>query len=298
MKNGMFTLAIASGKGGTGKTTVSANLAAWLAEHGHKVSALDCDVEEPNLHLFLRPEWKKTQAESVPVPVVDEDKCTGDDCRKCTELCRFKALIIMGGSVMVFPELCHGCGLCTLACPEQAISEGKREIGKVHIGPSTLPASAPLPMAGGEMRIGEAMAPPLIKAVKRDGPQADIRILDCPPGTSCPVIAGLGSSDLAVLVTEPTPFGLHDLTLAVGVLRKMQIPFGVVINRDGMGDDRTREYLTKEGIPLLGSLPHSTEAAHCYSQGKLHIDALPDFRDAYKQLWDNITALAEKAGVA
>lgn len=294
----MLNIAVASGKGGTGKTTVSANLAVWLAEQGVSVTAMDCDVEEPNLHLFLGPEWTMTQTESVPVPVVDEDACLGESCRKCVDLCRFKALIMMGGDVMVFPELCHGCGLCSLACPPKAISEGKRDIGIVRQGPAKVAGASGLTMTGGELRIGEAMAPPLIQAVKRHAPESDVRIIDSPPGTSCPVIASLGNSDIAVLVTEPTPFGLHDLKLAVGVLHKMNIPFGVVINRDGMGDDRTLRYLEREGIPLLGSLPHSTEAAHCYSEGKLHVNALPEFRKEYANIWQNIQSMVAKEGVA
>ncbi|NJB66551.1 MinD superfamily P-loop ATPase [Desulfobaculum xiamenense] len=290
----MLTIAVASGKGGTGKTTVTANLAVWLASQNVDVAALDCDVEEPNLHLFLRPVWTKTTPENVPVPEVDEERCLGEECRKCVDLCRFKSLIMMAGSVMVFPELCHGCGLCTLACPARAIREGAREIGVVRTGATAGADSARIPVVGGEMRIGEAMAPPLILAVKRTAPASAVRLIDCPPGTSCPVIASLGGADLAVLVTEPTPFGLHDLELAVGVLRKMDIPFGVVINRDGMGDDRTHRYLEREGIPLLGTLPHSAEAAHCYSEGRLHVDALPGFREAYASIWENIRTLAAR----
>jgi len=283
-------IAIASGKGGTGKTTVTANLAAHLKRSGLSVAAADCDVEEPNLHLFLKPILDHETRATVPVPQVDAHACTGDACRLCTELCRFKALIIMAGEVMVFPELCHGCGLCSLACPEKAVSETTRDIGRVRAG-----HAGGIAFTDGELRIGEAMAPPLIEAVKAASPRADVELIDCPPGTSCPVIKALGGSDYVVLVTEPTPFGLHDLTLAVETLRQLGLPFGVVINRDGMGDSRVADYLEREKIAHLGSIPHSLEAAQAYSHGQLHVGNVPGFDDCYARLWENIRSQASEA---
>ncbi|BBD07421.1 ATP-binding protein [Desulfovibrio ferrophilus] len=276
-------IAIASGKGGTGKTTVVANLAVHLKNSKHSVAVADCDVEEPNLHLFLNPHLDIEKTAVVPIPEVDNELCTGDDCGLCAQLCRFKSLILMAGEVMVFPELCHGCGLCTLACPEKAITEGSRAIGVVRSGKANC-----IPFTEGEMKIGEAMAPPLIEEVKAASPQCDIELIDCPPGTSCPVIKALDGVDFAVLVTEPTPFGLHDLDLAVLTLRQLRIPFGVVINRDGMGNSCVHDYLNREKITLLGAIPHSLKAAQAYSKGLLHVGNVEGFDDHYAKLWENI----------
>ncbi|KAB1443689.1 P-loop NTPase [Pseudodesulfovibrio senegalensis] len=276
-------IAIASGKGGTGKTTVATNLAAYFDQQGKSVSFLDCDVEEPNAHFFLTPEWTDERLETVPVPDIDTDACIGEECRKCIELCRFKALIWMVDSVMAFSELCHGCGLCDLACPAGAIIESHRELGTSVRG-----TKGNIIFHRGLLRIGEAMAPPLIKKVKArslaEAGSPDIRILDCPPGATCPVVESLEGTDFAVLVTEPTPFGLNDLKIAVNLLRKLEIPFGVVINRAGMGDDEVEKYLEKESINLLGSLPHSLEAASAYSQGKLLVEALPEYREQIESI--------------
>lgn len=287
-------IAIASGKGGTGKTTVATNLAAFLNRKGNSISFVDCDVEEPNAHFFLNPVWQDERLETVPVPAIDEKKCLGEACRKCIELCRFKALIWMVDSVLAFPELCHGCGLCELACPVHAVIESARELGTSSHG-----TTGTIDFHRGLIRIGEAMAPPLIKKVKERAlaeiPAPDIRILDCPPGATCPVVESLGGTDVAVLVTEPTPFGLHDLRIAVELLRKMEIPFGVVINRAGMGDESIQQYLNDENIPLFGCLPHSLEAANAYSNGRLLIDAVPDFEVHMATIVQKIMELNEKA---
>lgn len=269
-----MNIAIASGKGGTGKTTVAVNLAVHLSRKGVPVTFVDCDVEEPNAHFFLGIAPGERRTETVPVPEIDEDACLGESCKRCVELCRFKALICMAGTVLAFPELCHGCGLCELACPAQAIRPGSREIGESSIG-----RKDGITYHQGLLRIGEAMAPPLIKAVKARAARGGLTLLDCPPGASCPVVTSMQGADYAVLVAEPTPFGLHDLDIAVRLLRELGIPFGVVLNRAGMGDDRVEQYLEREDIPLLGALPHERAAAEAYSSGKLLIDAIPGFAE-------------------
>ncbi|WP_291327941.1 ATP-binding protein [Desulfovibrio sp. UCD-KL4C] len=283
-------IAIASGKGGTGKTTVAVNFAAYLDSIGTKVSFADCDVEEPNAHFFLKPELGQEKEEFIPVPIVDEDKCIGESCRKCIQLCRFKSLIWMVDSVMVFAELCHGCGLCDLACPADAIGEGQRTIGTTSSG-----KSGNIDFTSGLLRIGEAMSPPLIKAVKKISPAAEINIYDCPPGTSCPVVTSLEDADFVVLVTEPTPFGLHDLDLAVQLLNTLKQPYGVIINRSGMGDERVEKYLAEKEIPLLGTLPHSREAASIYSSGGLLYDSIPGFKDQFAKIWSSIQIHSNEA---
>lgn len=279
-------LAIASGKGGTGKTTVAVNLAVTLARQGLAPVLADCDVEEPNSHIFLAPDWEREERIAQPVPRIDHKACLGPECRRCIELCRFKALIWMAGEVMAFPELCHGCGLCAEACPAGAVNWSEREVGVVRSG-----AANGVRLLGGLMRVGEAMATPLIRAVKREAQGSDLQIWDCPPGTACPAVASLQGADAALLVTEPTPFGLHDLTLAVALVRELGLPFGVVINRAGMGDERVERYLERESIPLLASLPYSLEAAAAGADGLLLVDVLPAMSGAYIQLWTALQGL-------
>ncbi|NDY57302.1 P-loop NTPase [Desulfovibrio sulfodismutans] len=266
-------IAIASGKGGTGKTTVAVNLAVLLADSGREVAFADCDVEEPNAHVFLTPVWETEEQAFMPIPRFVQERCLGESCRACLDLCRFKALIRMAGEIMLFPELCHGCGLCKLACPAGAVADDVRELGVVRSG-----VSGGIRMAGGLSRVGEAMSTPLIKAVKQNVHTAPLQIWDCPPGTACPVIAAVSGADYVVLVAEPTAFGLHDLNLAVELVRALGLPHGVVINRDGMGDDRVLSYLEREGIELLGRIPGSLEAARASARGGLLARTFPEIR--------------------
>ena len=276
-------VAIASGKGGTGKTTVAVNLAKVLSERGHNVQLLDCDVEEPNGHIFVKPTFDSSERVDVLVPEVDEGLCTL--CGQCADICQFKAIVCLKKSVLTFPELCHGCTGCWLVCPEDAITPVGREVGKVESGQAN-----GFCFAQGTLRIGEAMAPPLIKAVKRKIDPAQTCIIDAPPGTSCPVIQAVNGCDFLVLVTEPTPFGLNDLRLAVEMARELRLPHGVVINRCDVGDESVKEYCMNEGIAVLGEIPDDRRIAEVYSRGELIVDALPEYETQFEALWANIEA--------
>lgn len=276
-------LAVASGKGGTGKTTVTVNLARVM---GSPVQVLDCDVEEPNAQLFLNGELRESRTVFTLVPEVDESQCDG--CGDCARVCQFNAIVSFGTVPLVFPELCHGCGGCSRVCPTGAIREVERRIGVVE----TYVADN-ITLTQGTMDVGVAMAPPLIRAVKDAIDDKLPAILDAPPGTSCPVIATLRGADCVLLVTEPTPFGLHDLTLAVDVVKELGIPFGVVVNRVGVGDDRVHRFCRQEGIPLLLEIPDDRRIAEAYSRGRLVVDVLPDYRSGFAALWRRVLDLAE-----
>jgi len=279
-------VAIASGKGGTGKTTVAVSLALSLTE---PVCLLDCDVEEPNCHLFLKPEITRREAVGVAVPLVDEKKCDG--CGKCAQVCQYNALAVLKNGVLVFAELCHGCGGCALACPSRAITEGSREVGVVETG-----RAGRVLFVHGRLRVGEALAPPLIRAVKKCTAHDMANIIDAPPGTSCAVITAIRDSDYVILVTEPTPFGLHDLRLAVAVVRQLGISFGVLINRADSGDDRVGKYCREEDIPVLLEIPDDRRIAEAYSRGVPLVEALPEYRARFAKLWQATAAAASKAG--
>ncbi len=274
-------LAIASGKGGTGKTTIAVNLAAVT---GGPVTYADCDVEEPNGHIFLKPVMETSRTVGIPVPVVDREKCTG--CGRCAQVCRYNALACVAGGVLVFAELCHGCGGCALACPEKAITEREHPIGVVETG-----RAGHIGFVQGRLNVGAAMSPPLIRAVRAAAASGGTLILDAPPGTSCPVIAAVRDSDFTVLVTEPTPFGLHDLTLAVETLRQIGIPFGVVVNRCDVGDDRVTAYCNRERILLLLEIPDDRRVAEAYSRGEMAVDAVPEMRALFSLLDRRIRGL-------
>lgn len=262
MFNGPMIISIASGKGGTGKTTVAVNLALSLKN----VQFLDCDVEEPNAHLFLKPRIASQLKVHVPVPEIDEARCTY--CGRCREVCAYHAIAVLPpgpakeGSILVFPHLCHGCGTCSLFCPSKAIREVDKEIGLIEIGDA-----GPVSFIHGCLNVGEAMSPPLIRQVKNYMNPTKTVIIDAPPGTSCPVIAAVKGSDFCLLVTEPTPFGLNDLILAVEVLRKLSMPFGVVINRADIGDDKVETYCREQNILVLMRIPFDRRIAELYSSG-------------------------------
>lgn len=274
-------IAIASGKGGTGKTTLATNLAVVGAEMGRQVAYLDCDVEEPNGHLFLHPTIRERTPVHLLIPQVLEDAC--DHCGQCAQVCMFSALVWLGQKPLVFPELCHGCGACVLACPRCAIIERPREVGVVETG-----SSGPIRFVHGRLNIGEAKSPPVIRAVRAAAPDVDWQIIDAPPGTSCPVVAAARGCDLAILVTEPTPFGLHDLKLAVATLRQLGLSLAVVINRADVGDNRVEQYCTEEAIPVLLSIPDDRRVAEAYSRGELILTAVPEMRAALTGLWERI----------
>jgi MinD superfamily P-loop ATPase len=277
-----MTLAVASGKGGTGKTTVAVNLARVLDA---PVQLFDCDVEEPNAHLFLKGTAQGEEVVTIPVPVVDESKC--DACGECSRFCAYHALVSFGTRPLFFPEMCHGCGGCTRVCPRQAITEQGRRIGVVETT-----RSGDITLSTGRLDVGVAMAPPLIRAVKTRRLGGLPAILDAPPGTSCPVITSLNDADAVVLVTEPTPFGLNDLKLAVEMVRALKIPFGVVINRVGVGDDRVHTFCREQNVPILCEIPDDRRIAEAYSRGELVVDALPEFRGLFQELWEKAAALS------
>ncbi|MGB9716628.1 MAG: ATP-binding protein [Thermodesulfovibrionales bacterium] len=280
-------ISVASGKGGTGKTTVAVNLALSLKN----VLFLDCDVEEPNAHLFLKPDIKDKKFATIPIPQVDESKC--NYCGKCRDICAYNAIavispdeVIKKGSILIFPHLCHACGGCTLLCPQNAIKEIDKEIGVIETG-----NSGHIQFVHGRLNIGEIMSPPLIKQVKEYiNPEYTV-IIDAPPGTSCPVIASVKGSDFCILVTEPTPFGLNDLVLAVEVLRKLGIPFGVVVNRSDIGDEKVDLFCQENKIPILMRIPFDKEIAFLYSNGIPLVREKKEYKERFKDMFDLINRM-------
>jgi len=276
-------LSVASGKGGTGKTTVAVNLALSLVK-SESVQFLDCDVEEPNAHCFLKPQIHKSQPVFLPVPEIIEEKCTY--CGKCAVVCAYNAIAVLKDNVLVFPELCHGCCGCSLLCPEQAIKEKGQRIGNVEFG-----AINNIQFIQGKLDIGQAMSPPIIREVKKHINSTRTIIIDAPPGTSCPVVESVKGSDFSLLVTEPTPFGLNDLRLAVETLKKLGIPCGVVINRSDIGDSQVEEYCRKENIPILMTIPMDKNIAVAYSKGETIVATQPVYRGKFLELFRKILAI-------
>jgi MinD superfamily P-loop ATPase len=274
-------ISIASGKGGTGKTTVSTNLALSL---GSGVQLLDCDVEQPNAHLFMHPVFDSTETITVPVPEIDMSKCTL--CGKCSEICQFNAIVVVGETVLAFEELCHSCGGCRVVCPENAITEKGRALGVIQKGRYN-----GIEFIHGKLKVGEAMSPPLIRKVLSFADPDRCRIVDAPPGTSCPVIETMKSADFVLLVTEPTPFGLHDLQLAVGAVKILGIPSGLVINRSDLGDDKVKAYANRENIPVLMEIPFDRRIAEAYSRGEMFVEVMPEWKAKFLELYEKVCAL-------
>ena len=279
-------IAIASGKGGTGKTTVATNLA-WLASRsGLATVYLDCDTEAPNGHLFLRPVIEDRREVVRMIPQVDALRCTL--CGQCGEICQFSAIVCLGQQVLTFPELCHSCGGCSLVCPTHAISETPRAIGVVEKG-----RCDGLYFVQGRLSVGEASSPPVIRAVKQAAPPADLLVYDAPPGTACPMMETVRDSDYVLLVTEPTPFGLHDLRLASEVVKSMKVDCGVVINRASFDMQETRQFCQQVRIPILAEIPDILAIAEAYSEGKLAVEAVPGMRRTFAKLLLQLAAVAQ-----
>lgn len=271
-------IAVASGKGGVGKTTLTVNLAHVAADQGLRVQVLDCDVEEPDCALFLGPRVECTLPVEVFVPAIDESRCT--HCGVCGDICEFRAIVALPGVVLTFPELCHSCGACLLLCPEGAIVEVPRSTGVVEAG-----WTGGVDAIAGTLNVGEARSLPMIKAVKGlADPVADLILLDAPPGTSCPMIETVRGADLVLLVTEPTPFGLHDVRLAVETVRTLGLPVAVISNRADTGDVRLREYCAREGIEILLEIPDDRRLAEACSRGQLAVDVLSEYRERFAWL--------------
>lgn len=274
-------IAVASGKGGTGKTTIATNLAVALADSGNSVTLVDCDVEEPNAHVFLHPQIESSSNVEALLPQVNYDQCTF--CGVCASVCRFHAIAVIADQVLIFPELCHSCGGCILLCPEKAMTQIFRPTGTVYKG-----RNLGVAFVEGRLTVGEAQAPPVIKAAKQAAPESRIMVYDAPPGTSCPVVETVRGCDYCILVAEPTPFGLNDLTLAVDMLRKIAIPFGVIINQYDIGDSGVEAYCEREEIHVLTRLPHDRDVIEAYSEGHLALSRKPEYRDSMLKVYDSI----------
>jgi len=270
-------IAVASGKGGTGKTSVAVNLALSLG----KVQVIDCDVEEPNVHILLRPKVEEKIPVELFVPRIIEDSC--DYCGECARFCQYNALFVVGDTAMVFPELCHSCGGCSIFCPRNAIVEEPRQIGMVLKG-----VAGDIDLVYGEINVGEPLAVPVISAVKKHMKGNSTVILDAPPGTACPVVETIDGADFCLLVTEPTPFGLHDLQVAVEVVRELQLPLGVIVNFAGIGDRGVYDFCKRREIPILMEIPFDRRIAELYSKGTPFVTAIPDWKKRFTDLVDTI----------
>ncbi len=280
-------IAFASGKGGTGKTTVATNLALVAAAAGEEVTYLDCDVEVPDGHLFIKPEMMSRREVTAGIPRLDMALC--DVCGKCGEFCRYSAITVIGKKVLTFPGLCHHCGGCMLVCPVGAISEKAQPIGSVEEG-----AGRGVRFVQGLLKVGALAAPPVISAVKEAAADGLV-ILDAPPGTSCPVIETLRDSDFVVLVTEPTPFGLNDLAIAVEMLRMMSLPFCVLVNRARPGATQVADYCADKSIDIIAEIPDDRRIAESYSRGEMIIETVNGVRVIFEGLFERLCDVAGAA---
>lgn len=282
-------VSVASGKGGTGKTTVTASLATvWDGP----LVAVDLDVEEPNLHLFLHPSLEGSELAHLEVPVVDKTRCTF--CGACSELCQFKAISVMGKVVLTFPEMCHGCGGCIALCPEKALSPGMRELGEISWG-----RAGQVGFLMGRLRIGEAMSPPLMRQVKAKLNQmiatsAHDAIIDAPPGVSCPAVNAVLDSDVILLITEPTPFGFYDFQLAWGAFAPLGKPMGAVINRAGIGNDDIYRFCRDKGLPILAEIPYDRDIAEAYARGRVIAEVSPELKETFVALRNKLCDWADR----
>ena len=292
-----LTVAVASGKGGTGKTLVATNLALAASRAGSPVALVDCDADAPNDALFIPPDPWETAPVTVPLPVVDADACLL--CGACRNACAYGAIRILGGAVIVFPELCHGCGACVRVCAPRAITEEPRRVGEVEWGPAAADIVQPAGATAvtGRLDIGEVKTPAVIRAARERAAvlRRQVTILDAPPGVACAAVAAVRGADIVVLVTEPTPFGMHDLALALALTREMGLPAGVVVNRDGSGSEDVAAFCTAEGIPILARIPFDREVAAIYAEGGLVIDQHPEGAAWFSGMWSAIRALAAEA---
>jgi MinD superfamily P-loop ATPase len=283
-------ITIASGKGGTGKTMVATSLALSLAATtpGEPPLFLDCDVEAPNAHLFLHPSLTEQQDVGLLIPSIDEAKCT--HCGKCAEVCQYHAIVVLGQKTLVFPQLCHGCGSCTALCSEKAITEVPDRMGVIERGLAT----EDIPFARGVLDVGEPMAVPIIRQLKKwaISQPGQVVIRDAPPGTSCPVVETMRGSDYLLLVTEPTPFGLHDLRLAVQVANELGIPAGVIINRENGPYPMLDEFCANNNLPVLLRIPFERVIAEGVAQGKTLVDIHPEYGSLFRQMFMQITKLS------
>jgi len=274
-------IGIASGKGGTGKTTVATNLALVASRNGKNVVYVDCDVEEPNGHIFLKPQITERKTVQVLVPEVDQEKCVL--CGKCAEICQYNSLAVIGEKVLVYPELCHSCGGCWLVCPVEAITRTGRVVGVVETG-----ISRSIHFVHGMLNVGEAMSPPVIKSVKDEVPESDFVFIDSPPGASCPVVESIRDCDYVILVTEPTPFGLNDFQIAIDTVRALSLPFGAVINRSGLDGGGLEAYCRQQGIEVLVKIPDDRRIAETYSRGEMICDALPQYSATFEKILERL----------
>ena len=279
-------ISVASGKGGTGKTLIATSLALSIKKLV-QVQLLDCDVEEPNDHIFIKPVIEKSETVSIPVPVIDEANCTR--CGRCAEVCVYNAISVFGDYVLTFPLLCHGCGACSYLCPEKAITEEDREIGVMESGEAD-----GIAFVQGILTVGEAMAPPVIRKVKEQINNDNLVIIDTPPGTSCPVVESVKGSDFCILVTESTPLGLNDLRLAVATVREIGIECGIVLNRSGKGDTEIEKYCREEKLPVLLTIPLDMEIARVYSRGVTLVEGIPEWRESFVKLFENIAEMVNE----